>query len=247
MSLVFPWYRLGYVIPHRHTDVDGYQFSRVAPDGMMLITTQLDLADYSPASVERELPALASGIEVLAPRSDSISISGVPLAAGLGRTRMLQLLDDASQSSGRECLTDLEAHIMAMEHFGASRIAMATRWPDDLNARIAAYLGDAGIEVMSVTSEARDLARNKALSPEASHELALRLGREAAQANPEAQALFMPGGLWFAIHAAPQLEEEFGIPVLLNITSTTWAALRSYSGALPQPVPPNSGRLLATL
>jgi hypothetical protein len=39
MAVVFPWYRLGYIIPHRHTDMDGYQFARVAPDGMMLVTT----------------------------------------------------------------------------------------------------------------------------------------------------------------------------------------------------------------
>lgn len=47
MPIVFPWYRLGYIIPHRHTDMDGYQFARVAPDGMLLVTTQLDLAEYS--------------------------------------------------------------------------------------------------------------------------------------------------------------------------------------------------------
>ena len=44
---------------------------------------------------------------------------------------------------------------------------------------------------------------------------------------PDAQALLMPGGLWFAIYAVPVLEAEFGRPVLLNITSTTWAALHA--------------------
>ena len=37
----------------------------------------------------------------------------------------------------------------------------------------------------------------------------------------------MPGGLWFAIHAVPLIEAEFGKPVLLNILSTTWAALHA--------------------
>lgn len=247
MSFVFPWYRLGYVIPHRHTDVDGYQFARVAPDGVMLITTQLNLRDYSPVAVERELPTLREGIGILSARCDSISISGVPLAAGLGRKRMLSLLDEARELSGLECSTDIEAHIQAMHHLGAEKIAMASRWPDDLNSRIVKYLNDSGIEVIAVRSEARDLARNKTLSPEDSHALALRLGREALGAAPNAKALFMPGGLWFAIHAAPILEADFGVPVLLNITSTTWAALRHLSGSLPQPVPHGSGYLLASL
>jgi arylmalonate decarboxylase len=214
---------------------------------MMLITTQLDLSDYSPAAVERELPTLREGVSILSSRCDSISISGVPLAAALGRTSMLDLLEEARNLSGLECSTDIEAHILAMHHLGAEKIAMASRWPDDLNQRIVEYLNDAGIEVIAVRSEARDLARNKALTPEDGHALALRLGREALDAAPGAQALFMPGGLWFAIHAAPILEAESAVPVLLNITSTTWAALRHLSGSLPQPVPPGSGHLLATL
>ena len=58
MSVISPWYQLGYVIPHLYTDLDAYQFYRVAPEGMMLVTTGLDLKDYTVAAVERELPAL---------------------------------------------------------------------------------------------------------------------------------------------------------------------------------------------
>ena len=46
----------GYVIPHLYTDLDAYQFYRVAPEGMMLVTTGLNLKDYSLAAVEQELP-----------------------------------------------------------------------------------------------------------------------------------------------------------------------------------------------
>lgn len=247
MTVVVPWYRLGYIIPHRHTDMDGYQFARVAPDGMMLVTTQLDLAEYSVEAVERELPAVGDGIDVLATRVDSISISGVPLAASLGRARMLGLLADAAQRAGIETLTDLEAHILALHHLGADHIAMATRWPEALNEKIIGYLAESGIDVLAHRAEQRDLQRNKRADPLEDHELALRLGREVLDATPSAKALLLPGGLWFAIHAAPVLEREYGVPVLLNITSTTWAALRHRAGSLLHPVPEDSGRLLATL
>ena len=46
MSIISPWYQLGYVIPHLYTDMDAYQFYRVAPEGMMLITTGINLKDY---------------------------------------------------------------------------------------------------------------------------------------------------------------------------------------------------------
>jgi maleate cis-trans isomerase len=246
MAIIFPWYRLGYIIPHRHTDMDGYQFARVAPDGMLLVTTQLDLAEYSLAAVERELPALWEGVDILASRTDSIAISGVPLAASLGRARTEALLTEASDRAGRRCHTDLEAHIEAMHHLGAERIALATRWPDALNDRIVEYLGQAGIDVRTVQAEQRNLQQNKAADPAADHDLALRLGRAALAAAPDAQALMLPGGLWFAIYAAPMLEAEFGVPVLLNITATVWAALYAV-GDLPVSPGDDAGLLLSSL
>ena len=65
MSLVHPWYRLGYVIPHLYTDLDAYQFYRVAPAGMMLITTGLDLGQYSLAAVEAELKRIGHELKPL--------------------------------------------------------------------------------------------------------------------------------------------------------------------------------------
>ncbi len=64
---------------------------------------------------------------------------------------------------------------------------------------------------------------------------------------PAAQALMMPGGLWFAIHAAPMLEAEFGKPVTLNITATTWAALKAAGDRLQRRPDRRWGKLLASL
>lgn len=247
MAIIFPWYRLGYIIPHRHTDMDGYQFARVAPDGMLLVTTQLNLAEYSLAAVEHELPTLWEGVDILASRADSISISGVPLAASLGRERMASLLAEASDKAGVRCHTDLEAHIEAFHHLGAERIALATRWPEALNGKIVDYLRDADIEVRTVQAKHRNLQQNKTADPEADHDLALRLGRAALAAAPDAQALMLPGGLWFAIYAAPLLEAEFGVPVVLNITATVWAALHAADGPLRASLPAGAGALLASL
>ena len=89
------------------------------------------------------------------------------------------------------------------------------------------YLAEAGITVLACRSRGRSLDQNKQSSAADDHDLALELGRAVLRDAPDAQALLMPGGLWFAIHAVPILEAEFGKPVLLNITSTTWAALHA--------------------
>jgi maleate cis-trans isomerase len=171
----------------------------------------------------------------------------VPVASALGRKRMLEILAEAEQRTGLPCDTDLEAHIATLKHFGAYRIALATRWPDAVNNLLTRYLADAGIEVLACRSRARSLEQNKHTVAADDHQLALDLGRQVLRECPEAQALLMPGGLWFAIHAVPLLEAEFGKPVLLNILSTTWAALQAAGEGMLHRPDSKWGKVLASL
>ena len=246
MTVICPWLQLGYIIPHLYTDMDAYQFYRVAPDGMMLVTTGLNLKEYSLAAVESELPALWKAFDLLKQKNvDRIALSGVPVAAALGRRKVREILDAASQRTGLPCDTDLEAHIAVLQHLGATKIALATRWPDAVNTALTNYLGEAGIEVLVCRAHGRSLNQNKLSSAAADHLLAIELGAAALRAAPQAQALLLPGGLWYAIHAVPLLEAEFGKPVLLNITSTTWAALNAAPKPLLQRPDPRWGKVLA--
>lgn len=248
MSVISPWYQLGYVIPHLYTDLDAYQFYRVAPEGMMLVTTGLNLTEYSLAAVERELPSLSDRFDLLASKHvDRLSLSGVPVASALGRVRMRRILAEAEQRTGLPCDTDLEAHIATLQHLGAARIALVTRWPEAVNAALTGYLAEAGIEVLACRSRARSLDENKHASAAADHALALELGSQVLRETPQAEALLIPGGLWFAIHAVPMLEAEFGRPVLLNILSTTWAALHSAKDRMLHRPDPRWGKVLSSL
>lgn len=248
MSIIAPWYQLAYVIPHLYTDQDAYQFYRVAPEGMMLVTCGLNLREYSLAAVEENLPTLRERFDLMAKKKvDRISLSGVPVASALGRNKMREILADAEQRTGIACDTDLEAHIATLNHFGAKKIALATRWPDAVNDLLTQYLAQAGIDVLARRSFARSLEANKYSDPMADHNLALNLGREVLRATPDAQALLMPGGLWFAIHAVPLLEAEFGKPVLLNILSTTWAALHAAGPKMLHRPDSKWGKVLSSL
>ncbi|MDH5341567.1 MAG: hypothetical protein OEW79_01905 [Betaproteobacteria bacterium] len=248
MNVISPWLHLGYIIPHLYTDMDAYQFYRVAPDGMMLVTTGLNLKEYSLAAVESELPALWRAFDLLKNKNvDRIALSGVPVASALGRKKMLEILAEASQRTGIPCDTDLEAHIATLQHFGVTKLALATRWPDAVNTALSNYLKEAGIEVVSLRARGRNLDQNKVSSPLADHELALELGSQALRDAPDAQALLLPGGLWYAIYAVPLLEAEFGKPVLLNILSTTWAALYAAPQPLQQKPDPRWGKVLSSV
>ena len=251
MSPICPWYSLGYIIPHKYTDLDAYQFYKVAPEGMLLVTTGLNLAEYTLASVEDQMPDFYQALDLLAKKPvDRISLSGVPVAAALGRDRMLKLLEEGSQRTGLVCDTDLEAHIATLHHLGVTKIAIASRWSDAVNDGLTEYLRQAGITVLAIRSRGRSLAQNKSASALADHELAIALGTEVMTAAPEAQALLMPGGLWFAIHAVKVLEDRFNKPVLLNILSTTASAMRAYeksSGLTAPKADPRWGKVLSNI
>ncbi|MEW6332836.1 MAG: hypothetical protein AB1558_01040 [Thermodesulfobacteriota bacterium] len=247
--MINPWYYLGYIIPHLYTDLDAYQFYRIAPEGMVLVTTQLNLRDRTLPAVEDELPTLHERIDLLGRlgRVDRIAISGVPLAAALGRKRTLALLEEAGDRTGLPCDTDLEAHIRALKHLGANRIALAVKWSDAFNQSVIRYLAEAGIEVVASRAWGSSLEATKSSNAGEDHLRALEVGRGLLAEAPAAQALMIAGGLWFAINAVPILEAEFGKPVTLNITATTWAALHAAGGRLPRRPDPRWGRLLAGL
>ena len=248
MSVIHPWYKLGYIIPHAYTDMDAYQFYAIAPKGMLLVTTGLNFQGHSVQAAENELPAFRERVALLAKRKvDRIALSGVPVASFLGRKRMLDVLAEAQDASGLPCDTDLEAHIAALTHLGATRIALATRWHAATTDRLTQYLKEAGIQVIANCSRGSTFDQHKTADPAADHLLALELGGQALRTAPDAQAVLMPGGLWHAIHAVPLLESEFGRPVLLNIISTTWAALNAARGGMRVGPEPRWSKLLATL
>jgi arylmalonate decarboxylase len=240
-----PWYRLGYVSPHPTVDTMAYEIYRMAPPGFMLVTAGLAIGDYTRAAVEAELPALGRAVSLLVERRvQRIVLSGVPIAAALGRARVLTLLEDAGGRAGVTVDTDLEAIVAGAYHLGVRKVALATRWKDDVNRALTTYLAEAGIEVLGLASSPGAMADNARLDDAGGMALATRLGAEALRSAPAAEALIMPGARWVAIHTLETLEREHGRPVLLNHASALWAALRS--ARYDRPVV-GWGRLLGSL
>ena len=232
--LTEPWFRLGYVTPHPVVDNVAYQFYRIAPDGVMLMLASLEIADYTVAAVEHELPLFWKHLEELKKAgADRVVLTGVPVSAALGRERVQATIAEAKRRAGVTLDTDLEAIAAAARHMGVERVALATRWHPPLNDAVARYLKSAGVEVVAREASGRTMAENAELKAADGMRMALELGRAALTASPAAQGVIIPGGRWLSIHAIPALEAEFGKPVFLNLNSSLWAALHAASRGLP--------------
>ena len=232
--LLEPWFRLAYVTPHPIVDNVAYQFYRIAPDGVMLMLANLDIGDYTTESVEHELQLFwRHAVELAKAGANRVVLTGVPVSAALGRERVMGMIAEAPRRTGAPLDTDLEAIAAAARHLGVKRAALATRWHQPLNDAVAKYLKSAGVEVVGQQASGRTMAENATLGAADGMRMALELGRAALTAAPTAQGLILPGGRWLSIHAVAALEAEFGKPVVLNLNSSLWAALRSAGRGLP--------------
>ena len=240
-----PRLRIGYVTPHPLNDTLQYDFYLMAPRGIMLMTAGQEIGDYSRDAVEVQLPVLERRIESLMRRgAQRIVISGVPVAISLGRERMVRLLSDISAKWGVPADTDLEAIIAGIKHLGGHRVALATRWKAPINQGLSAYLADAGLETAGIANSGRSMAENAGLDDETGMRLAADLGRDAILADRTAEAVIMPGGRWLTLGAVIELEQEFGIPVIVNHAASLWAALKA--AGIHEPIT-GWGRLMSSL
>lgn len=240
-----PRLRIGYVTPHPLNDTLQYEFHLMAPPGIMLMTAGLEISGYSAKALEDQLDVLYRRMDSLMRRgAQRIVVAGVPIAISLGRERIRELLGQIETRTGVPADTSLEAIIAAAKHLGARRITAATRWHEDVNDRLSAYLMDAGLEPVGISSSGRSMEENAGLDDETGMKLASDLGREALERSSSAEALMMPGSRWITLAAVRELEAEFDLPVLTGHSAGLWAAL--YDAGIHEAAPGN-GKLMETL
>lgn len=239
-----PSLRIGYVSPHPLVDTLPYEFYLMVPPGVMMMSSSLEIEDYTLAAVEKQLLVLDKRIASLMDRgARRIVISGVPIALALGRERMLATLAAITRRWQVPADTDLEAILAGVKHLGARRVGLATRWEQRMNDALAAYLAEAGVETIAVANSARSMAENAKLDDETGLQLAVDLASQVLEVQPTPDAVVMPGGRWITLDAVAELETRFGKPIVTNYAAGVWAALQA-TGLRPIA---GRGRLLDTL
>jgi maleate cis-trans isomerase len=160
----------------------------------------------------------------------------------LTRPRVLELLRETKQRTGISADAPLEALIGAMNHLGLKTLAIGSRWAEPVNDAIKRYLEAGGIEVVGMTKRNQWASDSFAMTLEQGLEMALDVGREAAQTWPVAEAISVPGGAAMSLHVIPAIEDEFGKPAFTNMSAEVWNDL-----VRPGIIPPVQGwgRLLA--
>lgn len=236
-GLLAPRVRFGVVGPGGGSLQRGadYQLYRLVPLDVLHLGVGLEIADYAAAAEaveQRFWPAVEA---LLREGADCIVLSGAPVSAALGRERIVALAGEvARRHDGLPFYATLECVLEALGFLGARRLALASRFPPEVNAALGAYLRDGGVEVVTPTTRGLPLEAARRLSLEDGLRLSLEVAREAARAD--AEAVFVAGGAALSLHAIPAVEAEFGRPTLTNLSAEVFSAL-----VRPGLVPPVTG------
>jgi maleate cis-trans isomerase len=148
----------------------------------------------------------------------------------------VKLLRETEEKSGVRCDAPFESLFAAMNHLGLKTIVVASRWVEDVNQGVKAYIEAGGFRVVGMTTRSQWGTDSAAMGLEEGMITALEVGREAARLAPEADAIFVPGGAAISLHTIPALEEQFKKPAFNNLNVEVWNNL-----IRPGVIPPVSG------
>lgn len=227
ISAALPRHVIGAIVPGPDGPYVYAQFYRVFGANGLLICSSLNLGGFSDESIDAALASFWRCFDFLRSFNvQEIHLAGVPMSAGWGRPKMLELLGAARRRSDTPVSSDFEDVIAAAQHLGLSRVAIASKWEPALLAKCAAYVEHAGLDVVATAGHGQSLQELHTLTMEQGFDVALDIASRAFRDAPNAEGLFLLGGHWPVMQAVVELEARFGKPVITNPMAIYWSALR---------------------
>jgi maleate isomerase len=240
-------YRLGLIVPSSNVTMETElpelfrRREEVRPERFSFHSARMRMTQVTPealAAMDEQGVGCAAELADAECDAQAYACLVAVMAAGPGAHRRAETrLTDAAGGS-TPVVTSAGALIQAARALGAERIAMLAPYAPALTERVVDYLGDAGVEVVSVLS--RGVTDNRAvgrLDPAELLELIEQLDLRRAQALVLSACVQMP-----SLASVEPAQERTGLPVFTAATATARALLDALQLA---PQIPGGGALLA--
>ncbi len=202
-------------------------------DTLRFVVTGLGIERITPESFDAALDRIPAAAEQLAAAgADAIELTGTSLTFYKGEAFNRQLCERVERASGLRATTMSNGVIDALKAVGAKRIAVATAYNEDVNARLRLFLLEHGFEPLVITGmglEAMpDVGR---VIPQDLLEFSARVHA----ATPAADSLLVSCGGFRTLEIIAPLEARTGVPVISSMPHGLWAGARlvGLSGAAP--------------
>ena len=236
--------RIGLLVPATNSTGEP-DFHMTVPDGVTVhshhVWNSTDAS--SDAAMDLMNSDLANGARYLRPLGiEAICMAGTTNSFYKGIRGSDWMEDVMSKATGVPAIASSPSIAMALRHYGAKRISVATPYVQWNNDRLRDYFTAAGFEVLNVEGDPR-VADGHAQhmndqDPAEIAEFAVRICRD------EAHAVFCACSGWRALEAIAEIERRTGKLVVTTNQATVWRTLRTIGIGRTKP---GFGRLLADM
>jgi len=230
---------LGLIFPPNRTEIPE---EGVAMYGARLryVTAGLGIERMTPASFDAALSLIPAAARQLAHAgADAIELTGTSLTFYKGEAFNRQLRETVMQASGLRATTMSNGVIDGLKAVGATRVAVATAYNDEVNARLRAFLLEHGIEPVVV--EGMGIEAMTDIDKVTQQDLIDFASRVHAKAQ-RADAVLVSCGGFRTLELIAPLEARTGVPVISSMPHGLWAGAKlvGLDGSAP-----GYGRLLS--
>lgn len=217
----YPRAKLGFVVLAMEQTVEEDAF-RLAPPGVGVHFSRLAMSnDATIESLEGMEPGIAEAAALLRPEDD-LDVVSYTCNCGtmvIGEERVMAAL--AAGRPGAKTTTVMTGVVRSLRALGAKRIAVATPYSDEINARVMGFLQGHGFEV--VAFQGLNLKTNIEIDLVAPEYL-FEFGKSVDRAD--AEALFFCCGALRTLDIVGRLEAAVAKPVVVSNQAMMWDALR---------------------
>jgi arylmalonate decarboxylase len=185
----------------------GLGIAAVSPDGFNPVIDSI---------VEKARELRDAGAQV-------ISLMGTSISFYQGQAFTEAVRAAMQEATGVPCTTMSHAVVAALRRLGIQRVAVATSYIDELNARLVDHLTTAGFTVTAIRGMSiTDVGQVGEVPTQALVELSESVYREDTSAN----GVFISCGGLQTLDAIRQLEDRLGLPVTASSPAGFWDVVR---------------------
>jgi maleate isomerase len=214
--------KLGIIYP-----ADGaldHEYWQLVPGGVSVHITRIKVPQEEQTLAVLEAQTQSPDIDHAAADLNIIRLDAIAYACTSGsfvhgHGSDLEIIRRMESASGVPCTTTTTAAVRALQALGSKKISIVTPYPDEINARLKAFMQDSGFDV--VTLKGLGLYSEIYNQPAGA---AYQLAKEAD--SRRADAIFISCTNFRTVAVLPILEQDLGKPVISANQVTVWDLLR---------------------
>lgn len=220
--------RIGYCSPPALTEVFCTEFYMMAPRGVTVMLTTLDVTTLtSPSTPEQMQRSYERSVEAARAMAragaDVVVLGGNPINQSRGLESLADICRDFSAEIGVPVITSSQAQIAALKSLGAINVATVHPFIASLDERAQRSIRNLGFNPTGAIACGYDVEQLGSIPSD----LVLSLSRKVKKENPEADTIHPSCAHWATAHAIDQIEYELDVNVMTSQQAIFWLALRT--------------------